>query len=83
MTPDDVTVWLHRAMDAAVGLSADDIDGVESLIRAGERLVAFETLCTQIYEYDISLDPDLLRRLVEVGRSLGADEGYAALLVDG
>jgi hypothetical protein len=83
MTPDEVTVWLHSAMDAAIGLPAEDIDQVEMLIRAGERLVAFETLCTQIYEYEISLDADLVQRLVEVGRSLGADARYADLLREG
>lgn len=80
LTPEDVTVRLHRAMDEACDLPAEDIDQVETLIQLGERLVAFETLCTQVYEYEIALDPDLVRQLVEVGRHLGADAGYGRLL---
>lgn len=80
LTPEDVTVRLHRAMDAARGLPADDIDQVETLILVGERLVAFETLCTQIYEFEIPLDEDIVQQLLEVGRHLGADVRYGRLL---
>lgn len=49
---------LNEALEAAVGLTPDDISNVQSLIDVGEWLVAFETLCTQIYEWEISLEPD-------------------------
>jgi hypothetical protein len=80
MTPEEVTVRLHRAMDAAVGLPPEDIDQIEMLIRVGERLVAFETLCTQVYEYEVALDPEVVQQLIEVGLVLGADDRYSRLL---
>lgn len=49
-TPEEMTVQLHKALDAAVGLTADDISNVQSLMDVGERLVAFEMLGTQAYE---------------------------------
>lgn len=72
-TPEETTVRLHRAMDAANGLPADDIANVQSLIDAGEWVVAFETLCTQIYEWEISLRAEVVRDLEGLGSSLGAD----------
>ncbi|WP_458112729.1 MafI family immunity protein [Arthrobacter sp. R1-13] len=77
MSLEEITVRLHRAMDAAVGLPSQDIDNIEIFIRAGEELEAFETLCTQIYEYDIQLDADIIQQLAEVGTTLGAETGFA------
>lgn len=71
-TPEEMTVRLHKAMDAAVGLTSDDISNVQSLIDVGEWLVAFETLCTQIYEWGIGLEPDVIRDLEGLGAALGA-----------
>lgn len=59
-------------MDAAIGLPEDDIANVQSLIDVGEWLVAFETLCTQIYEFEISLIPERIRDLEALGEALGA-----------
>lgn len=35
-TPDETTVQLHKALEAAVGLSADDISNVQSLMDVGD-----------------------------------------------
>jgi xanthine dehydrogenase molybdopterin-binding subunit B len=70
-TPEEITVRLHQAMDAAVGLPSEDIDNVQSMIEVGEWLLAFETLCTQIYEWQISLSPAVIRDLQELGSVLG------------
>ena len=70
-SPEELTVRLHAAMDAAVGLTADDISNVQSLIDVGEWLVAFETLCTQIYEWEIGLEPRVIRDLEELGVAVG------------
>lgn len=72
LTPGETTVRLHKAMDAAVGLTPGDIGNVQSLIDVGEWLVAFETLCTQIYDREIRLDPDVVRDLEGLGTALGA-----------
>ncbi len=71
-TPEDATVRLHQVMDAAIGLTPEDVSNVESLIQAGEWLVAFETLCTQIYEWEIALSAALVRDLEDLGSALGA-----------
>jgi hypothetical protein len=71
-TPEEMTVRLHKALDAAVGLTPDDISNVQSLIDVGEWLVAFETLCTQVYEWEISLEPAVIRDLEGLGTALGA-----------
>ena len=70
--PEEVTVRLHHAMDAASGLTSEDVSNVESLIQVGEWLIAFETLCTQIYEWEISLSAELVRDLEDLGSALGA-----------
>lgn len=71
-TPEEMTLRLHKAMDAAVGLTPEDISNVQSLIDVGEWLVAFETLCTQIYEWEIGLEPDVIRDLESLGSVLDA-----------
>ena len=82
MTPEEVTVGLQLALAGAAGLPPEGIDHIEMLIRAGERLMAFEALCTQIDEYEILLDSDLVQRLKEVGLAVGAEERYSDLLRD-
>ena len=74
-TPEEITVRLHRAMDAATGLTPEDIINVQSLIDVGEWLVAFETFCTQVYEWEISLGQEVIRDLEALGTALGADHG--------
>jgi hypothetical protein len=71
-TAGEMTVCLHTVMDAAGALTPDDISNVQSLIDVGEWLVAFETLCVQIYEWEIVLDPDLIRDLDDLGSAIGA-----------
>jgi hypothetical protein len=72
-TREEITVRLHQAMDAAPGLSSEDIANVQSMVDVGELVVAFETLCTQIYEWGISLTPAVIRDLEDVGSALSAD----------
>lgn len=76
LSKEEITVRMHRAMDAATELPLDDSDEIETLIQVGERLVAFELLCTQLYEYDIRLDSGIVQQLVEVGKSLGSQDKY-------
>ena len=71
-TPEEMAARLKAAIDAAVGLTAADITNVRSLIEVGEWLVAFETLCTQIFEWEIGLEPEVIRDLERLGATLGA-----------
>ena len=64
-TPEEMTVRLHEALDAAVGLTPDDISNVQSLIDVGEWLVAFaRQTVNQAYPHIPGL---LARILAEAG----------------
>jgi hypothetical protein len=67
-------------MDTAIGLPANDVDNIEVLIRADEWLEAFETLCIQIDEQDISLTEDVIRDLEDLGSVLGAKRDFTDYL---
>ena len=49
-------------------LPPSDVDNVWELVEAGEPGVAFETLCTQLYEYDVAVPGPTLASLAELGR---------------
>lgn len=76
LTTGEVTRRLHLAMDAARSLPLGDLEQVEDLIQVGEQRVAFENLCTQIYEYDIRLPLYLHGLLAEAGEQLGVAPRY-------
>lgn len=78
--PNEIIVRLHRAMDAATGLPDDDVENVQLLIEVGESLEAFETLCTQIYEREISLPSEKVRDLEFLGGVLGANRRFTDYL---
>lgn len=71
-----MTRRLRLAMDAARSLPPGDLEQVEDLIQVGEQRVAFENLCTQIYEYDVRLPLYLRGLLAEVGEQLGVAARY-------
>lgn len=67
-------------MDAASDLALNDVEQIEGPIQVGERRVAFEKLCTQLYEYDIRLPSRLRDILASVGEHWGAAARYWELL---
>jgi hypothetical protein len=67
---------LRAALAAAVGLPASDVDSIGVLIDAGEIGVALETLCTQIYEYDVEVDAAQRARLEDLGTALTVPVPY-------
>jgi hypothetical protein len=77
---------LRAALDAAQGLPAFDVDGIEVFIKPGEWELALDTLCTQIDEYGIPVDATQMARLdhlgavlsVPVRALLGRDDNPAA-----
>ena len=46
------------------------------LAEAGEPGVALENLCTQIFEYDVMIGPDVLARIRDVGQVMKLDPKY-------
>ena len=78
----EMVARLHRAMDAAgSGLSPERTDFIESLIVAGELVVAFKCLATELYEYDLALAAQVFSELAEVGRQLRVADHYRDLLL--
>ena len=67
---------LREAVSAARELPATDAGSIEVLIGAGELVLALETLCTQIYEYDIEVGRALRTELEDLGEVLGVHSAY-------
>jgi hypothetical protein len=83
MSEDRVGSIIHRfhvIVDELPGLRSEDVENVEDLIRAGEWTVAFENLCTQLYEYDVAIPPATLVKISELGRDVGASPRYWQML---
>lgn len=67
---------LQDALLAARGLPQHDVEAISVLVDAGEEALALETLCTQIYEYDVGLSDTLRSELGELGDVLDVDVAY-------
>ncbi len=67
---------LQQAVDAAAGLPLADVEQVRVLIAAGELQIALETLCTQVYEYDIEVTPTQREALEALGDVLDVSVPY-------
>ena len=55
-------------------LPEGDTESIRSLIAAGEYGIAFENLCTQLYEYEAVIPIDSLVRLKELGQVMALDK---------
>lgn len=62
---------LRARLQDADGLPERDIESIHVLIDAGEWAIALETLCTQIYEYDLEPSGVERERLRALGEELG------------
>lgn len=76
MDPSMLTSELLQALGRAVGLPAGDVDSIAVLIHAGEWQLALDTLCTQMYEYDLEVDDEQRSLLARLGRVLDVPVGY-------
>ncbi|HET6293165.1 MAG TPA: MafI family immunity protein [Kribbella sp.] len=71
MTWDDLIGKLHAALlESEHSLTPDDVENIWELIDVGEPGVAFELLCSQLYEYDAAVSPRMLDSLREMGTSM-------------
>jgi hypothetical protein len=61
---------LRNVLEQVDGLPANDVENITVLIRAGEWKIALETLCTQIYEYDLEPRVSVGEELIRLGRGL-------------
>jgi hypothetical protein len=80
--PGSVVSRLHLVLAGAGGLPLGDVDQIEVLIQAGEYLIAFENLCTQLDEYEIPLTPTELTLISELAVDLRADQRFYSRLAD-
>jgi hypothetical protein len=73
----DVEESLLNVIDAFVGqLPAEQLTDMAHLARAGEQGIAFENLCTQLYEHDLSLSRETIGILRTIGTTMGVDSKY-------
>ena len=73
----EVAEQLRRLLRlVADGLTAFDVESVASLIDAGEYIVGLETLCTQMYEYDVEVELHDHNELLQLGIRLGVPAAY-------
>ncbi len=57
-------------------LPAQQAKDMADLVRAGEPGIAFENLCTQLYEYHIAVDNGMLNKLSDIGSAMGLHSKY-------
>ncbi len=57
-------------------LPREQVKDFAGLVRAGEPGIAFENLCTQLYEYDIVVNREVLGELKVVGSAMGLESKY-------
>jgi hypothetical protein len=71
----DEAVGALRAVTVTVEdlLPSCDIRSIWELIDAGEPGVAFENLCTQLYEYEVTPDEPSREALAEIGTYFRSD----------
>ncbi len=60
----------------AVGLPPEQVKEMEELVRAGEVGIAFENLCTQLYEYDVPVPQVVRERLALIGNTMEISRSY-------
>jgi hypothetical protein len=69
-----------RSIEAARDLPAREREYFDELITVGEYVIAFENLCTQLYEHEIQLPDNEWRALASIGSQLQVAPHYWELL---
>ena len=77
MNVKEIEVGLLDVINAYAGrLPAEQVKDMAELARAGEPGIAFENLCTQLYEYGIAVDDATRKRLQEIGSAMRLKSKY-------
>lgn len=72
MSTEEVIHVLRAIVVALEGrLPAADVENAWGLIDAGEPGVALENLCTQLYEYDVTVPRPVLAQITAAGEAMG------------
>lgn len=81
MGPEQVATTLRELVAAyASALPEGDAESMSSLVAAGELSLAFETLCTQLYEYDVAVRPADHESLARIGGAMGVAPRFWTVL---
>ncbi len=68
---------LRQLVDLFVGkLPSEQIEFLREDITAGEYLIALDHLCSQLYEFDISVPSSSILIMEKLGRKMGLDPSY-------
>ncbi|HRD56152.1 MAG TPA: MafI family immunity protein [Parachlamydiaceae bacterium] len=59
--------------EANTKLPIDDIKNILEFIENNEFGIAFETFCTQLYEYDIKISSEFYEKIVFLGQSINIE----------
>lgn len=74
----------REILEILKGLESDlplnQLAEMRQLTEAGEPGIAFENLCTQLYENDVSVAPAVLQQLTGIGEAMGIETTYWELL---
>ena len=57
-------------------LPGGELREMSDLVKAGEPGIALENLSTQLYEHGASVQPEIVRAVEVLGRSMGLDSKY-------
>lgn len=67
---------LRLILKRVPNLREQDFEAVSSLVDAGEFALALDTLCTQIYEYDVELNGESRSLLIRLGEEINVPVAY-------
>jgi hypothetical protein len=67
-----ILVLIETAKD--LGLAELDIDNATSLLDNREYGLAFDTIITQLYEYEIEIDPEFYGMIVKIAQKMKISE---------
>lgn len=78
MSRSDIDSMLIAIVDRCRGgpVPATDLNECASLVASAEPLIALENLCTQLFEYDSRIAPELLTDIIVLGQALGMRDKY-------
>ncbi|MFI7068487.1 MafI family immunity protein [Kribbella sp. NPDC050124] len=57
-------------LDVEPQLLPTEVQMIWELVDVGEPAVAFEMLCTQLYEHDAGVNSDVVKRLADLGEAM-------------
>ncbi len=71
MNTEQMETKLLTIIDGFSGqIPSEQLQDMQELVKSGERGIALENLCTQLYEYDIAVARDALAQIREIGQEM-------------